>query len=291
MKNRAMSAMVAVVMGVASVAAQASTIAYWRFEEGPLGATVPASTNGGDSAYANTVLDSSGNANHLRTWATGTDPLYISSPTPVVPQTGAPNTLALEFVPNQDLWAADKPINTHVFNQWTVEASVRLDTHEAWQVFVGEDGKPVDSLGEPPFWLKHNDVTDLFELQAIDSTQTSRLLASLAIPDTGVWYHLAGVSDGTLMSFYIKGPGDTDYVLQGTSPFIGNLIDFNGAWTVGRGAWNGGIADWLTGAIDEVRISDTALAPSEFLMIPEPSSALLILAGLAGLFRRRRTTR
>ena len=73
--------------------ASASTVAHWRFQEGPLGANVPAGS-GGEAEFDNTVLDSSGNGNHLRTWAGFSSPLYVSDvPFGTAPQTGDPNPL------------------------------------------------------------------------------------------------------------------------------------------------------------------------------------------------------
>jgi hypothetical protein len=43
-----------------------------------------------------------------------------------------------------------------------------------------------------------------------------------------------------------------------------------GAWSVGRGLYDGLHTDRAYGFIDEVRISDAALSPAEFLAAPRP---------------------
>ena len=77
-----------------SLPAFASTVAYWRFEEGPAGAPVPHGGAGDGVFYAGTA-DSSGNSNELSVWAEGwagygyrTD---VAAAT--VPQTGSPQQL------------------------------------------------------------------------------------------------------------------------------------------------------------------------------------------------------
>jgi MYXO-CTERM domain-containing protein len=91
------------------------------------------------------------------------------------------------------------------------------------------------------------------------------------------WYHLAFVKSGASYQFYLDGtalgsgplPGFDSIVLTATNTlFIGNLFD---------------------GRLDEIRISDEALTPSQFLnAIPEPSSLALAAAGLAALAALRR---
>jgi hypothetical protein len=86
---------------------------------------------------------------------------------------------------------------------------------------------------------------------------------------------------------------------------FGNGADWNYNWSIGRGVYggidSGSPANWFNGYIDEVRLSNTALSPANFLFapaaagvsvnaVPEPTS--LLLAGLAmsaaALTRRRR---
>jgi hypothetical protein len=261
----------------------ANTVAYWRFEEGLLNGPVP--------PQLDVVLDSSGNGNHLRTFADFSAPTYVSDvPFATVPNTGQPNTLALSFSPNRDLYTAGQPINTHAFTEWTMEVSFKPNVVVAYQAIVGKDGNPIG--GPPPIFLKtlwHNN--GRLELGLVDGSGTFRAVESLAPLEVGNWYNVAATATATQMSLWIKGPADADYILQ-------NSIAINGAfhtvediaWVVGRGMWNGGLADWFDGVIDEVRISDRALSPSEFLaVVPEPGTfSLLALGGLGLMFFRRR---
>jgi hypothetical protein len=45
-------------------------------------------------------------------------------------------------------------------------------------------------------------------------------------------------------------------------------------WSVGRGYYDGRVGCWFQGWIDEVRICDAALEPSEFLFAPRAGTTL-----------------
>ena len=100
--------------------------------------------------------------------------------------------------------------------------------------------------------------------------------------EVGQWYHYALVKTVGAYSIYIDGefiystslPSGTD----GPYTFVANPTA--GYRTVGEG---------FRGWIDEVRISDEALAPNQFLCtVPEPKSLFLFGAGIAFLIRQRR---
>lgn len=266
----------------------AATVAYWRFEGS---GNVSAGANG-EPAFDNTVLDSSGNNNNFRTYATYTAPLYTTNvPTFVVPNTGSANTSALSFDGGDDLYserAGGHSFNAFDFNQFTIETYVNLNTISGWQTFIGRDdsGNPGENAGpESLLYLQKRGDNNFFRFLAADSTGAKVEVNSLAAMTVNTWYHLAVVADNSNVSLYVDG------VLQGTAAFNGGLFDpaANTIWTIGRGQFNGNGGDLVRGVMDEVRFSDTPLAPSQFLnAVPEPSSAVLSLAGLALLRRRRR---
>lgn len=247
----------------------ASTAALWRFEEGTADSPVPHgerdATIGEDA-----VVDMSGNDNHLRTWNEDTAPLYVTDvPFDPVPQSGASNGLALQFGPGRDIFTDGKSLNTHQFNEWTIEVSFKADRVDLYQTIVGKDGNPTDS--PPPVFLKVLAPNSHLELGLVDGAGTFQTVLSDQPLVAGEWYSVAATATQWELSLWMKGPGDSDYVLQGFFPtdiegaFFNTAEDFNRTWTVGRGMWNGNLADWFRGEVDEVRISSRALQSSEFL--------------------------
>lgn len=99
----------------------------------------------------------------------------------------------------------------------------------------------------------------------------------------GVWQHIALVKEPGEYSVYLNGqllhnaglPGSVD----GPYGFPGS--DLTGDRTIG-----GDGSTWI-GYIDEFRISDTALTPDEFLIVPEPSTLVLLSLGILGVCGRR----
>ena len=242
------------------------TVAYWRFEERAAGEEFqpPLEEGGPDSGVA---IDEAGDDDRLRTFSDQSNPVYSDSvPAAVVAATGAANLRSLDFTPNEDLYTAEAgDLNPHLFEQFTVEASFNVDGLDRYQVIVGKDGKPTD-MPLAPLQLKVRDDNDLLQIEIIDDGGVARQVSSLAPIVAGRWYNAAAVSDGTTMSLYLDDTTDpAGYVLQGTVAVDGGVIPIDSTWSVGRGMYDGGVTDWTDGKIDEVRISDVALTPDQFL--------------------------
>jgi hypothetical protein len=298
---------------VVSSIASAATSAYWRHEEGPAGALIPAG--------ADTVLDSSGNGSHMQTFNPAfTSATYTSTVSPIGLRSGLPNTLALDFGPGGDdaglnddnFTTGAKPISSQLFNAITVEVAFRMDAVAGYQAILGKDGKPLgDSPGEdnnpvPPFKVLirgddfPNAVPNQLFIEWIDGDGTLNsdvhFLASGQTVVPNQWYHVAVTINATDAALYVAGETGPYQLLDTESGDFagpsGNVIVSEPlGWTIGRGMFNNGVADWSDAIIDEARISDTVLTPDQFLFraVPEPATGALAAAGLAfGWLRRRR---
>jgi len=248
-----------------SVWINAETISYWRFEQGTNG-----TRHTGD--YDNWYLDSSGKTNNLSAEADEDNPYSTNNiPFTEVPLTAETNLLAATFDGNMALttcgtYSGPPPINNYYFtNGFTVECMVKYFDFN-FAVVVGNDGRPTGN-GDPTFSLKHrNQPGKPLQFTFFDGATNNHKLYSSSFIDTGVWYRVAAVCDGSNAYLYIKHPG-FEYQLEATETNItgGALYHSDDYWTVGRGKWGDNYDSWLNGCVDEVRISDTALNVSEFL--------------------------
>jgi hypothetical protein len=304
-------------IGVPSPAHAQGTIAYYRFEEGAQGTKVPVTADE-DAPAGSPVLDYSGNGNNLKTFADASAPTYSANvPAGTVPQTGAGNFRSLGFTPNQDVYSLNAvgggpgggTLNDHAFPAFTIEASVNFSSLDGFQTFVGRD-RPGETLGF--FYLRKWGSLDADDpntnalnvtVVADDGTTFDLFSTGTGASDTfstvstDVWYNVVAQSDGSMLRLLVQNNGTGIYELQGSIP-ITTALSNTGAtnFTIGRG-WFNSPTDFVDGYVDEVRISDTALAPSQLLFasraaIPEPGTLALLGSGLlaltGALVRRRR---
>ncbi len=225
-------------------------------------------------------------------WNYNAAPMYTNDvPAAVIPQTGQPNTLALLFTPNKDIWTDGKKINNPIItNGFTLEAAFKPDRVDAFQGIIGKDGKPT-GVPEQTLVLKVRGDTNELQIELFDKSGTIHGVRSAGPLVANQWYYAAVVNTGTTLSLYLNRNDGAGYVLQGTdpNPLQGALWEgqnpgvpgggHDTAWAIGRGMYNGNPTDWFSGVIDEVRISNRVLDPSEFLFAQGPKLADFDLDG------------
>jgi hypothetical protein len=300
------SMLTALCLAALGIAVQAADVAYWRHEEGTSGGLIPAGPD--------TVLDSSGNGNNMRTFDPAfTSATYSSNVSPLQLRGGLANHLSLDFGPggdedrfrgglDDDNFSEGKPINSRDFTAMTVELAFNMNSVEdipptdprLYQAVLGKDGQPTGGP-QPPFkvLVRGDDFPDAIPNQLFiewfDGDGDLHFLTSRRPVVAGEWTHLAFTLSATDAQMWVASATSPYTLLDSKTgqDFAGPtgqvLIDSDGNWTIGRGMFGGGITDWSDAIIDEVRIGDTALSPSQFLFatIPEPSGLILCSLALA----------
>lgn len=239
--------------------AQAATVGYWRFEEGSSD-TLAAGTN--------SILDQTANSNDGTPYG---DPFYrIDVPANPVPLTGDTNSLSLELNGN-DYVSIPHSTSLDLTDAFTVEFWMKgsisqpshlylvIDKSHGWTDSTGWVFQGESSTGRLGFAVGNGGTT--YNNFAGVGSITSLL------DDT--WHHIAGTFDSTdtgqEIKLYIDG------VLDGTSasgPFATNTRNIN----IGASWGPGSFQRFFNGSVDEIRISDAVLTPSEFLIAPIPAT-------------------
>jgi len=180
---------------------------------------------------------------------------------------------------------------------FTLEAAFNPSNFDFLSSIVAKEGRPglKQGIGDDNFQalptmalkVRGGDDPDRGKLQ-IELFDQSGALKSISTADalqTDQWYYAAVVNDGTTLSLYLDHNDGQGYQLEGSTAVNGALFqglnpeasDWNYNWTIGRATYGGladdGItpfeggrpSDWFTGFIDEVRLTNEALDPSEFL--------------------------
>lgn len=264
------------------ISSSADTIAYYRFENGIPGS--PASGVG-------TILDSSG---HGLNGTAINGPTYSSDvPTHIIPQTGALNNLSLSFNgSDQRVYIPDNNL-FKLTHSLTLEAYIKPlsdPTAKEQIVFRGDD-----RIGLDPYYLslEPGGKAEFF----IQNGKNQAAFITAALPAIDQWSYIAGTLNGTTgaMDLYING-----ILSASTITNIRPLGELDKKYLPGIGIGNvqsGNYNEYFNGLIDEVRISNVALNPSQLLdakPVPEPGSIILEISGIAilfNVFRLRRNGR
>jgi len=121
---------------------------------------------------------------------------------------------------------------------------------------------------------------------------TTTLASENGFLEAGQWQHVAGTYDGSMMRLWVWKPGDALHSEIVSTAKTGTIaVDPTVTVAIGNNGPGlpGGLSKTFHGAIDDVRIYNTALSQEEIAaLIPEPVTiALLGLGGLVVLRRRK----
>jgi hypothetical protein len=267
------------------------TVAYWRFEDHPIGKALPHTSQSKKPVRATT--DSTFNGNDLFTYYRTAQPRISGDvPAAVVPQTGTENRGCLDntFQPGRkgqhDLYTMSQfshaaPLNVERITpaQWTIEVSVKAkQISNTPQTFVGRD-----EINPYASYRSNGPLTRLafqinaknrFELHFYDIDERRHEVIAQELPVKAAhWYNLAALSDGRALRLYVDAGDRRGYQLRAETalPNTGNTALGCGRndpeWSIGRGRDDktGRPGEFFQGWIDEVRISDVARKPAELL--------------------------
>ncbi len=280
---------VLLLFGLSSVGAEAATLHYWRFEDGPGFLADSAGT---------ATLTAVGDAQSATLPATGRGGAFPSS---VQVSGGGANLEAAELDGSGDYLTA----NTGITELFTVEALVHLDAAPmgfTGPIIVSNSTGPL--LGQISWGLQirtdgagGSPIRELWLFVGFSSAQTFIFRSGLVL-DVGKDYYLAAAFDrpGGQVTFYLQNLTDGGALQTATKPVGMPSMQSSTLFTIGT-MFPGTISTDVNGLIDEVRLSSGVLSPEELLVsnaaIPAlPPYALLALAlGTAGWLARARAVR
>ena len=212
-------------------------VAYWRFEDQPLGSMPPDTKHNTKPVRA--TVDSSFNGNDLYTYSVGDRPTFAASvPAGAIPQTGSPNRSCLDISPLPLVTGSDGEGMRNVYThsefshaapldiqritpaQWTIEASVNSVQFDGKaQTFVCRDTcYTLRYRSDPPRLAFQINAERRFSIAYYDAAdRPHQAIADDPLVEANHWYHVAATSDGHTLRLYVDALDGRGYRLWASS--------------------------------------------------------------------------
>jgi hypothetical protein len=271
------------------------TVAWWRFEDRPIGQLLPESAENSRPICA--TVDSSFNGNDLYAWHRDQRPAISADvSTALVPRPNVPNRSCLDNsdpgvglvhrnVYTHSLFSHASPLDVQKIEPqaWTIEASVKAAQMPAKaQPFLVRDGTNSLKLPrQPPRLVFQINEAGRFAISFRDAADRfHEAVADGPVAEAGRWYHLAAVSDGRQLRLYVDALDNRGYTQRAVKdlPTTGSTAlgkgEDDAEWAIGRGDNVKLPQQQFIGWIDEVRISDIARGSADFLFAPRINSGI-----------------
>jgi hypothetical protein len=147
-------------------------------------------------------------------------------------------------------------------NKMTVTAWVKWSSKTGagnWANVVAINKGSGSSGDDGQFWLQHNTDNSAFEFAVENNSSVKSYATSTTNPSIGVWYHVAGVYDGSYINIYVNG------IRESRTAFTGNINNFQGSFKLVFGKWANSSDSYrrFKGDIDEVSLWNKALSQTE----------------------------
>lgn len=227
------------------------TLAHWNFDSGAEGVTFS----------VRPAEDLSGNAYIIHGYDDTVGPSY-SAETPT--QSG----LSLRVKAPQDGYTLDPTLNNWSPTEWTIEVSFRINQTTEWATIIGRDGTSWPGTAKSDFYFQKNGTNDRLRLDFAAADGGRYILEAPFALTPGTWYHAALVCDGSKVSMHVDRGDESGYQVVASTSLAGtnNALVASGLnWTFGRGWYSGRHADHVDGWLDDVRFTEGALTPAQFL--------------------------
>lgn len=224
-----------------------STLAYFSFDEG----AIPYANQGAAAGLsAISVVDWI--KTHPPKRSDGVPTIATDSPS------GQTGDTSLQFTGTQMAFVEDPNGVLNLTGDWTLEAWVKTDFN------TDENRIMIFYYGNPGHGYSMSINIEAGYVLQVTTLGIADLPSTLGVIDSDVWTHLAVVHRaGATISYYVNGEEKEtiDYTRRTNAAEIQTL--YIGA------EWNGGLP--FTGLIDRIRISTSALEPSQFDSNPAPT--------------------
>ncbi len=139
---------------------------------------------------------------------------------------------------------------------FTVAAWTRINGTGDWQAILSQDASIASG-----FFLQYQQANGKFRFSVPTTDNYNPALIETYSTSTiqlGRWYHLVGVYDATAgqLRLYVNG------VLNATATWAGPAVNATGPLRIGELKYNGGLYNWLTGDVADVRAWNRPLDPT-----------------------------
>ena len=180
--------------------------------------------------------------------------------------------------------------NLHLTSAFTLAAWVNPASHGSYDEILSKWGAVFPVTHNGYTFSIHPDGRSYVAVSSNGTDAGANVFTTTTIP-LNAWTHLAGTYDGSKLRIYINGVLNNEMLYSGgVFPTLDNL-------SIGGVIGGAGVGDGISffdGKIDEVMIYNRALNGSELVTlatIPEPSSMSLLVAGLACICAKVRSSR